>query len=414
MTLATLGCSCKRLRRSYRLTAPDLIIQRAKLMKTNLKLLILIMLLAATTGACRKQEVNKSPANSSPAAPMEAPAGGAAQRGDKFLFRGNIANLSIEMSLVRDDDRVSGTYFYPRVGKNIALAGNVNSGGDVELTETDDTGKLTGVFKGTWQPEKDGPDPALVQIEGKWSKPDGSKATEFLVTQQPINFLTAVRVFPKTTRDNSKEKHYSIDAEYPEVQGDSRFDGFNREARSLVMKDVGAFKAAETGDESAEDTTLPAETQNSTLDVRYEIRYATDDLISVEFTEGAYSRGAAHPNSLTQVLNYDVKNNRRLSLADLFSGKNYLGIISNYCMKDLRDRAQKDSDSMIAEDMMKTGASPHADNYRAVAITKKGLWVTFDPYQVAPYAAGPQYVLVPYSALKEIIKSDGPIARFAG
>jgi hypothetical protein len=345
---------------------------------------------------------------------MEAPAGGEAQRGDKFLFRGNIANLSIEMSLVRDSDRITGTYFYPRVGKNIAVTGTVNSGGDVELSEADETGKQTGVFKGKWQPQKEGPDSSLAEIEGKWSRPDGSKSTAFIVTQQPISFTSPVRVFPKTIRDNSKEKRYSVDAEYPEIQGDLRFDGFNREARSLVTKDVGAFKAAETSDEYADDTTLPSETQNSTLDLRYEVRYATDDLISVEFTESSYSRGAAHPNSLTTVLNYDVKNNRKLGLSDLFSAKNYLRVIANYCMKDLRDRAKNDSDSMISEEMMQSGASPHADNYRAVAITKKGLWVTFDPYQVAPYAAGPQFVLVPYSALKDIIKPDGAIGPFAG
>ncbi len=68
---------------------------------------------------------------------------------------------------------------------------------------------------------------------------------------------------------------------------------------------------------------------------------------------------------------------------------------------------------MMDEEMMKSGASPRADNYRAVSITKKGLWVTFDPYQVAAYAAGPQHVLVPYSALKDIIKPDGPVAAFA-
>src|SRR5262249_1630530 len=99
---------------------------------------------------------------------------------------------------------------------------------------------------------------------------------------------------------------------------------------------------------------------------------------------------------------------------DLFSAKNYLSVISNYCMKDLRERARQDPDSMIAEDMMTTGASPRADNYRAVAITKKGLWVTFDPYQVAPYAAGPQNVLVPYSAVKDTIKPDSAIAPLAG
>jgi len=385
-------------------------------MKTNLKLAVLffLLLIAAIAGACRKQETAKPQANNNTSAASDAPAGGAAQRGDNYLFRGTIANLSIEMSLVRDADRVSGTYLYPRVGKNIALNGTVNSGGDVNLTETDDAGKATGVFKGKWQPEKDGPDSSLAEIEGKWSRPDGSKATDFIVTQQPISFTSAVRVFPKTIRDNSKEKRYRVDAEYPEIQGDARFDGFNREARNLVTKDVAAFKTAETSDEAADDSDLPDETQNSTLDVRYEVRYATDNLISIEFTEGSYSRGAAHGNSLTTVLNYDVKNNRKLSLADLFSAKNYLGVISNYCMKNLRERAKNDSDSMIAEDMMKTGASPQAGNYRAVAITKKGLWVTFDPYQVAPYAAGPQYVLVPYPALKDIIKSDGPIGQFAG
>jgi hypothetical protein len=68
---------------------------------------------------------------------------------------------------------------------------------------------------------------------------------------------------------------------------------------------------------------------------------------------------------------------------------------------------------MLDEEMMKTGASPRADNYRACAVTRKGLWVTFDPYQVAPYAAGPQHVLVPYSALKDILKPDGPVAALA-
>lgn len=383
-------------------------------MKNILKILFLTISVAVIGSACKKQESNKAQSNSTTPASSELPAGGQAQRGDKFLFRGNIANLSIEMSLVRDGERLTGTYFYPRIGKNITLTGTVTGGGDVEMTEADESGNQTGIFKGKWQPEKDGPDTSLAEIEGKWSKPDGSKATDFIVTQQPINFTTpAVKVFPKTIRDNSKEKRYSIEAEYPEVQGDSRFDGFNREARNLVTKDVGAFKAGENSDENTGDAETLAETQNSSLDIRYEFRYATDDLISVEFTEASYERGAAHGNSLTEVLNYDVKNNRKIALGDLFSAKNYLSVISNYCMKDLRDRAKRDSESMIDEDMMKSGASPQADNYRAVAITKKGLWVTFDPYQVAAYAAGPQYVLVPYSALKDLIKPDGPIAKFA-
>ena len=100
-------------------------------------------------------------------------------------------------------------------------------------------------------------------------------------------------------------------------------------------------------------------------------------------------------------------------LADLFKPKaNYLNVIASYCMKQLTERAKND-DNMLSHDSIETGASARAENYNAWAITKKGLWITFDPYQVAAYAAGPQHVLVPYSAMKDIIRPDGPIATFA-
>lgn len=318
------------------------------------------------------------------------------------------------MALVRDGNRLTGTYFYPKVGKNITLTGTIDKDGNVELKETDEGGKDTGVFKGKWKPAADSPDPGLNQIEGKWSKPDGSKETAFQVSQQPIEFTAAVRVAPKVIKETNKEKHYTVDAEYPQIEGDPRFDNFNREARGLITKDVAAFKTAETVSESDTASELPAETEGSSLDIGYEIRYATDDLISVEFSEGEYSRGAAHPNSSTQVLNFNVKSGKKLALADLFNAKsNYLSVISAYCIKALKDQSKKDKDSMLDDEMLKLGASPRADNYRAWSITKKGLWITFDPYQVAPYAAGPQYVLVPYSVLKDIIKPDGPVAALA-
>ncbi|PYS23874.1 MAG: hypothetical protein DMF72_07870 [Acidobacteria bacterium] len=380
--------------------------------KFKIGLFIIAGLLIA--GACRKQIVKQSTAsNSSPSADVPV-GGGAAQTGQKFFFRGSINNsLSIEMILVRDGDHLTGNYLYPRVGKDIALAGTVDNDGNAQLTESDETGKQTGLFKGKWQAAKDSPDPSLVEIQGKWSKPDGSKSTDFVVTQQPLEFSAPIRVVPKVIKENNKEKLYTIEAEFPQIDGDSRFDGFNREARAMITKDVAAFKTAENSQEGDEASELPAETQTSTLNAGYDFRYATDDLISLEFGEGSYSRGAAHGNSMTVALNYDVKNGKKLTLGDLFNPKsNYLKTISDYCIKELKERAKKE-DSMILADQLETGAGPHADNYRAWAITKKGLWITFDPYQVAAYAAGPQNVLVPYSVLRDIIKPDGPIGNFA-
>src|SRR6266436_1244617 len=383
-------------------------------MRTRVLFLFLAIAIISL-GACRKPAGTQPAANANDAASHEAPVGGKALSGDKFYFRGTIGNnLAIEMTLTRDGDHLTGTYFYPKVGKNINLAGTVDKDGNVELKESDESGKDTGVFKGKWKPATDSPDPALNEIEGKWSRPDGTKETAFQVFQQPIAFNAAVRVTPKVIKEANKAKHYTVDAEYPQIEGDTRFDNFNREARSLITKDVAAFKTSETSEETVTGSETPAETMDSTLDIGYEIRYATDDLISVEFTEGSYERGAAHGNSNTTVVNYDVKNGKKLALADLFNPKsNFLNVISDYCLKDLRERSKKDKDAMFDEEMMKSGASPRADNYRAWAITKKGLWITFDPYAVAPYAAGPQHVLVPYSALKVILKPDGTVAPLA-
>lgn len=149
----------------------------------------------------------------------------------------------------------------------------------------------------------------------------------------------------------------------------------------------------------------------SDLGIGYEIALAQDDLVSVRFDVGSYYQGAAHPNSYTQVVNYDLKNGKPIKLADLFQpGAKYLQAISAFCIAELKKQS---GEKGLLEDQIKEGAAPTAKNYRSWTISKKGLGINFDAYQVGPYAAGPQFVLVPYSALKDLIKPDGPIGQFA-
>src|SRR5215510_5711148 len=257
-------------------------------MKTKLEAIILACLIAVACGACRKQTTtNQQTANTNAAPPLDAPIGGTAPAGEKLFFRGTIAgNLSIEMILLKDGERITGTYMYPRVGKDISLTGTIDKDGNVNLTEADETGKQTGIFKGKWKSAFDSPDPNVKEIEGKWSRPDGSKETEFMVSQQPIEFNGSVKIVPKVIKEANKDKRYTVEAEYPQIDGDARFEGFNREARNLISKDVAAFKTAETSADAESVTDVPSETQNSTLEAGYDFRYATDDLISVEWNEG--------------------------------------------------------------------------------------------------------------------------------
>src|SRR5256884_7897129 len=218
-------------------------------MKTRKIILILVPIgVVIASGACRRQSQSvPQTANSNLAVTQEKPAGGEASVGERSYFRGTIAaganNLKIEMTLGRDGERATGSYFYPKVGKNIELNGTIDKDGNVDLQEKDDSGKETGVFKGKWKAAVEPNELGMANIAGKWSRPDGSKETTFEMTQQPIDFSAAAAHFvPKVITEANKKSHYQIDVVYPQIEGDTRFDKFNKEVRAMVTKNVAAFK----------------------------------------------------------------------------------------------------------------------------------------------------------------------------
>ena len=130
-------------------------------------------------------------------------------------------------------------------------------------------------------------------------------------------------------------------------------------------------------------------------------------------TVSSYYSGAAHPNSYLEVINFDLKSGKQLKLAELFNpGTKYLHTIASYCIQELKKQT-KGAESMLDDEWIQKGAAPELTNYDNWTIRKKGLGITFDSYQVGPYAAGPQSVLVPYSILKDMIKADGAAGQFA-
>lgn len=390
-----------------------------KSMKLSLTILLSIILIALI-GCRRTSAPNQSanPANSSTATTdqLNHPAGGTTPVADVKYFRGSIGNaLGLQMKLTREGDKLWGSYFYQKVGTKIDLKGTIDANGYLTLEEFDPEGKQTGVFKGIWQASNDD---GLVAIAGNWTKPNGDKKTAFSLHQEPIEFSSGVEITSKPIKETNKKLKYEIDAEYPQATGasDSRFDKFNQEAKNLATGEVAKFRKdmAEWAADQAELENQEPSTLSSSLNIGYNISLATDDLISTKFDVGTYLQGAAHPNSHSRVLNYDVKTGKPLRLADLFKpGAKYLQTISAYSIKELKKQSQsKGGEPMFDDESVQKGAGPNPENYKSWMITKKGLGINFDTYQIAPHAAGPQYVLIPYSALKDIINPDGPLARF--
>jgi Protein of unknown function (DUF3298)/Deacetylase PdaC len=382
------------------------------------KIVALLLLTLLAGAACRKSSTqppvsSAPPPTATPAEQMNHPVGGATAPPQTKYFKGSIGtSLDLQMKLVRDGDQLTGSYFYEKVGTQINLRGTVDKDGNLTLQEFDPSGKQTGVFKGLWRVDAaDG----LIKLAGNWSKPPGEKGddkkTAFSVHEEPINLSVGVELVGKQIKESNKKLMYEILAQYPQLNGGNNpnFPKFNQASRTTVMKDVAEFRKAMAPEEGEEPP--PEGSMGSDLGISYTVALAQDDLVSVKFDVSSYYQGAAHPNSYSAVLNYDLRNGKQLRLADLFNpGAKYLQALSTYCIADLKKQAK---DKGLLDDQIQDGAAPVAKNYKSWTISKRGMGIVFDAYQVGPYAAGPQFVLVPYSALKELIKPDGPIAQFA-
>ncbi len=382
--------------------------------------LFLIILLLAVASCKKTNAPSQSVApqvTTTAAAPDQYhhPEGGTTPEAQTKFFKGSIgSSLGLQMKLVRTNDQLNGNYFYQKVGTKIQLRGSVDKDGNVVLEEFDPSGKQTGVFKGIWKSDaEDG----MISIAGNWSKPAGDKGgekkTAFSVHEEPIAFSGGVELTAKQIKENNKQLNYEIAAEYPQLTGSTNpnIDKFNQAVRNLVTKKVSEFKKEMSSPEQQE---MPSESMGSDLNVGYTVALAKDDLISTKFEVGSYYRGAAHPNSYSEVLNYDLKNGKALKLSDLFKpGAKYLQAISSYSIKDLKKQSKASgADGMLDDSLIESGAAPAAKNFQSWTITKKGLGINFDSYQVGPYAAGPQFVLIPYAAIKDLINVDGPVGQF--
>ncbi len=387
------------------------------------ELLVSLLILFASLIGCRKSSnptlaPAASPSPATPQSQLNHPEGGdVATAGEVKYFKGSIGNsLDLQMKLNRSNDQLTGNYYYEKVGTKIDLRGTLDKGGNVTLEEFDTAGKQTGLFKGIWAVDaSDG----LVTIAGNWSKPPGDKAadkkTAFSMHEEPIYLTGNVDVVAKSIKENNKKLVYEISVQYPQLTGGSNpnLEKFNQAVRGSMLKKVAAFKK-EMAPQPAEEP-KPENSMGSDLNVSYKIELAQDDLVSVTFSVSSYYQGAAHPNSFSEVINYDLKNGKALKLSDVFKpGAKYLQALSTYCVADLKKQSKaKGADGALDDTSINTGAAPTANNYHSWSITKQGLGINFDSYQVGPYAAGPQFVKVPYSAIKDLINPDAPLGQFA-
>lgn len=235
------------------------------------------------------------------------------------------------------------------------------------------------------------------------------------------------QLVPQSIQTNEESLNLRIEAVFPKIEGASNeaITLFNQEVEQRVTREIqvgdelgdapvpdpGGFVLVGYQATSAEgwsgfDPYTISDTGPQTYDANQVLLESGHQVLSILFEVVTYF-GGAHPGMHHQVVNFDFSSGSFLGLEDLFRPDvDYLSVIADYSIQEL-----KKNQEILFEDFEQY-ASPEPENYSVWSLTPKGLLVIFEEYQVAPHAAGPQSVLVPYSALEGVLDPNGPIGIF--
>ncbi|MFZ5391238.1 MAG: DUF3298 domain-containing protein [Patescibacteria group bacterium] len=209
----------------------------------------------------------------------------------------------------------------------------------------------------------------------------------------------------KVITEEFNEPAYQIKVDYPFFTGPAdNLNHLNDLIYQTVTKQVSNFKNELSDWPSSESS---QDFYASSLNTDYDLIQADTVLVSLRFNMSSYLAGAAHPSSFSETFNYSVRDGSLINLSDLFEpAADYLTVLSAYAIDDLASQPDLKNGDGLALSLIEQGAAVNKDNFSKFTIKPQGLEFYFDPYQVAPYAAGLRVVVIPWVYLKDIISAD--------
>jgi hypothetical protein len=199
--------------------------------------------------------------------------------------------------------------------------------------------------------------------------------------------------------ESSEQPLYEMHGQAPVIQGPNA-EKLNILLKKAITDELDGFK------KNFIDWEIPPEMAKyvSFMWIGYDVPLLTPQMASFRFHVDYYMAGAAHPNHYFKVVNYDLEHGKTGEIKDLFNEPaKAFEFLSKFCKTDLGK-----PDFPLFEE----GLEPKEENFKNWNLTEKGLRLSFDPYQVAPYAAGPQEVLIPFSELRSLVKKTDAFGAF--
>jgi hypothetical protein len=204
----------------------------------------------------------------------------------------------------------------------------------------------------------------------------------------------SIRFDRKVIQQELPERGYSFAVNYPQVfeREGVNLARLNQLVESQILQRKNAFNR------SAKIPTKHRKQPDIYNDLRidYELVFNADELVSIWFFVVDYYWGAAHPGNGVFTINFDLKKGQPLELKQVFSQtSNYEKLLAQLCDEYFQPRAWRKVEKV--------------DRWN---FNEKGITLNFDRCEMLACGEGVQKVFVPYSQIKQLIRSDGPLAKF--
>lgn len=407
-------------------------------MNKRLLPLPLVAALALTGAGCQLppflsflQKQETTPVTSTTTA--QAPAGNVADSGVMKLA-GSQGSFSIALEVTRLPWSVNGTFTYTSNGKTESgvFFDNGSSATSSTVLLSTHTDIELGNLQLIWPTDNSN------TVQATWTPKGSANALNLALTTQPTAHAFRIEkasVSHKDAKTGDEICHFQ--SGYPLLE-----DG-ERNARAINMLIEGTI----AGSPATSTSIAPIEQRASEYvancigeiqdilssdgpDDRSAISYSSDssaalslnspNLISIRFDGYDYT-GGAHGNPFLAGLNINVETGKALTLKDLFKSDQLQNVIAKerrILLSDEQGGYLYEETNAEYEKYLKLPLQPAAKqeelygNDSNFYLTDSGIVLYHTAYEIAAYAAGQFETFIPYSDLKDMIRTDGPLAPF--
>ncbi len=237
--------------------------------------------------------------------------------------------------------------------------------------------------------------------------------TSVVFTYTPIMINQSCKLINKHLSKLNKPHYFTLNINYPYLNCKDNLilsKTFNRTIHKAVNHEIKDFKNNLQSPKALRQHHIPGmplNTRSNTFYINYQVLFYNKNIISLRFSNNTYYFLSAHPNSYFTTINYNAAQNKVISWKKLFSNSKDLKVIAQYSRDQLAkiligNKAKQGlKTNAITLEMIRFGTKAKLENFKVWNIVTEGILMNFQPYQVAAYVQGPQFVLLPWSLLPD-------------